>query len=933
LRVFHVNHGIELLGNSLFIEKHCKKLKDFILLTFRLSRLPNAYNWRERLGSIKLIKQEDSILSLNELQRNVPEKFSSLLRGTLNINGLSVEQNTLLTKYPSITDLLVSFGLVEFDLAKALRDLFAKRNLFITINVDFINGIWCFLYAHKDITNSDGSKLVNERFKDFPIKTITGEIKKLEECFAGDLENVNNDFSFLYKQYGKDTLTKVDASSLAELAQTENKQIVTFLSSIYEKVRITDKALFKRAFRQLLKIPHEELAKEPEKLVKALLSVFHFSIAYPNENLVEIGIIDFPVITENQTVANLSHTYFDKNYSSYINAEELYAERLFQGIDDISFISKNYLAECSKDQQQKFVDFLKRYHVSPGLKFFKSTLFKTNERVNLLSIDSSYQGFNNGYTNFRTQNEFYVFRDILKLADLYENLVVFWEELSKLKFINTLVSIISCNGYTRINPFVWLLRKNHKMFPMQGGNLVKEISEINEQILVKYLFNNEQKLHNCFHNNLDVILGALKFNSRLTNSDIIKCLQKLETFSFDETETLLVEHFAKATFLPEEVEELNTTCSLLALDKSIQNISGLVYLEKELEESPILFENINYFKNKFVYSFDNNENFKEAIRALKIPIKGIEDIELKQVEENSVLDVALIKKVVSDFSSKIRKSVTGFDIIDKCEIICCSQITIGIKGISDFNVQTDSFYDAKNNIYYFIDVRDLVEVISEQYNWPLIETRKLRKLLDNTVKNEDYQVGQVFTLNNDKFTEEVNEFIKELEGTEWSQHIVELKELIQLDTAPGVQKKKVYNLLAKLKLAKYRNIQFDNVNERDREFNYLEGNGEKYIVHSARGSFAYIAPIELLKMRDEGYLMALDFGNKIPIKIYHRAEEILKLNTNHLLLYQNDKTTEELFAFCENNQSANKRLLFIDRDHASNKSKELLKLMIPDEEY
>jgi len=59
----------------------------------------------------------------------------------------------------------------------------------------------------------------------------------------------------------------------------------------------------------------------------------------------------------------------------------------------------------------------------------------------------------------------------------------------------------------------------------------------------------------------------------------------------------------------------------------------------------------------------------------------------------------------------------------------------------------------------------------------------------------------------------------------------------------------------------------------------------------------------------------------------------LKLNTNHLLLYQNDKTTEELFAFCENNQSANKRLLFIDRDHASNKSKELLKLMIPDEEY
>jgi hypothetical protein len=51
------------------------------------------------------------------------------------------------------------------------------------------------------------------------------------------------------------------------------------------------------------------------------------------------------------------------------------------------------------------------------------------------------------------------------------------------------------------------------------------------------------------------------------------------------------------------------------------------------------------------------------------------------------------------------------------------------------------------------------------------------------------------------------------------------------------------------------------------------------------------------------------------------------------LLYQNDKTIEELFAFCESNQSANKRLLIIDKDHASNKSKELLKLMIPDDEF
>lgn len=937
LRVFNLNHGIELLGNSLFIEKHCRNFKDLIILTFRLSRLSTVKTWREKFGRVKLLNKDDSLFSLNELQRNVPEKFSELLIGTLNINGLSVEQNVVLIKYPRIAELLVSFGLAEFDLAKALRDLFAKRNLLKTINVDLINGIWCFLYAHKDITNNDGSKLVNDRFKGFPIKTITDEIKKLEECFAGDLENANNDFSFLYQQYGKEALTKVDVSSLAEIAQTENKQVVGFLSGIHEKVRITDKALFKRAFKQLLKTQHEELAKEPEKLVKALLSVFHFSISYPNENLVEYGIIDFPVLTENQTVANLSHTYFDKNYSSYINAEDLYAERLFQGIEDIPFISKDYLAKCSEDQKQKFVDFLKQYFVSPGLKVFSKAELKTEDGfyLNVTKYDKSYAHYNAGYPKFKTNHNFNLIIDLVKIEGKYNNLCFFWSKFSTINNIDLFFNEIICSrsmSYKHPNPFVWLISNKGKFCPMSDGS-VKNFSDVYTFDLFELIFDDSVKIDVAICESLKQKLKCLNLKKRLSNVDIIKALQNLNEFSFDDSEKLILEHFSKATFTQEEIEELNVSCSLLAQDKSIQKIEKLVYLEKELEESPVLLESTNYSKNKFVYNFDYNESYKKAIRALKISIKGIEDIELKQVDESLGLDAVLIKKVVFDFSNKLLKSAADLELIEKSEFKSCSQIKIGINGITDFNAQTDSFYDSINNIYYFIDIRDLTELICEQYNWPLIENRKLRKLLEKPVKNENRQGGQDIAMKNDKFTEEVNAFIKEIEGTEWSHHIVELKELLQLGTSPGEQKKKVYNLLAKLKLAKFRNIQFENVDESYRQFNYLEGNDEKYIVHSARGSFAYIAPIELLKMRDEGYMIALDFGNKTPIKIYHKAEEILSLNTNHLLLYQNDKSIEELFTFCESNQSANKRLLIIDKDHASNKSKELLKLMIPEDEY
>src|SRR5690606_3536956 len=105
------------------------------------------------------------------------------------------------------------------------------------------------------------------------------------------------------------------------------------------------------------------------------------------------------------------------------------------------------------------------------------------------------------------------------------------------------------------------------------------------------------------------------------------------------------------------------------------------------------------------------------------------------------------------------------------------------------------------------------------------------------------------------------------------------------------EKQKLYNLIAKLKLAKDTSIHFDKA---EKDFNHLSNGDEKYFVHSARGSFAYIHPNEILRMRDEGYKMALDFGSENRIKIYNTAEDILSLNTSHLLAYQYEKTFNEL---------------------------------------
>jgi hypothetical protein len=87
-------------------------------------------------------------------------------------------------------------------------------------------------------------------------------------------------------------------------------------------------------------------------------------------------------------------------------------------------------------------------------------------------------------------------------------------------------------------------------------------------------------------------------------------------------------------------------------------------------------------------------------------------------------------------------------------------------------------------------------------------------------------------------------------------------------------------------------------------------------------------------MRDEGFKMALDFGSKTPIKIYQTAEEILSLNTSHLLAYQyEEKTMDDLFDFCEHNRDAHKHLLVIDRDNSREKSNDIFKLLNPEYDY
>ena len=163
------------------------------------------------------------------------------------------------------------------------------------------------------------------------------------------------------------------------------------------------------------------------------------------------------------------------------------------------------------------------------------------------------------------------------------------------------------------------------------------------------------------------------------------------------------------------------------------------------------------------------------------------------------------------------------------------------------------------------------------------------------------------------FLTEVENFIesmKEVEDIYDADKIEDLKSILAEFKNHPKEKQLTFNLLAKLKLCKKLSLNYD----RNWEFNSIESGNEKFLIHSARGSFAYIHPNEILKMKDDGYKMAIDYGTK-DIRIYYSHTEIIALYQNYLMLYQGSPNEEDILSICKNSMGKEKfHFLIADRE-------------------
>ncbi|MFN8438246.1 MAG: hypothetical protein U0V72_11490 [Cytophagales bacterium] len=365
--------------------------------------------------------------------------------------------------------------------------------------------------------------------------------------------------------------------------------------------------------------------------------------------------------------------------------------------------------------------------------------------------------------------------------------------------------------------------------------------------------------------------------------------------------------------------ENSTLVSLREFFLSKTNFNKNTIAEKLSSNKIMLLNTFELLKEKGIELTNDNEFsiFKEIVRVINSSRTKGQELIIQDEYNFGVLEEKSTEwKTINDFSIYLfNGSMPKTVKLDKIQDYIFYQYNdtdFAVNGNSIFiNESTDS-------------KKTLQKVASDDTNnfsfedlWSLFEDNK------KDTKQEKQEA-------NSTFLDDVNEFISELEGTEWNDFVPELKNILELSVSHPKEKQKLFNLIAKIKLAKELDIHLEVANK---DYNHLENGSEKYFVHSARGAFAYIHPNEILKMKDEGYKMALDFSTKSRIKIYETAEEILQLNTNHILAYQHEKTMDELFSFCQANRDANKHLLIIDKNNSGEKSRALLKLLNIEDDY
>ena len=392
-----------------------------------------------------------------------------------------------------------------------------------------------------------------------------------------------------------------------------------------------------------------------------------------------------------------------------------------------------------------------------------------------------------------------------------------------------------------------------------------------------------------------------------------------------------------------------------------------ILLDAQLVEGETCFlPNENYAWKPTKELFISDEGFEKNVDSsnkLHSDFKSLKDVfEIQELSKNNLI-------IKTEGENKTREVDTFFN--ERAKYLAC-KLNNGYKNIEELankiieKIKDHSFYECsqikyvfpENNPIYeksidFIGQEDVIKFTGywknnekvRQFLYNQIDDEQLpRTWFDNLISRweekeiiakleDDFGPSLWGSPNNEEqetqrdFIKEVEDYIdnhlKEVEDIYDDDKITELKNMLQNFSNHEKGKQEAFNMLAKLKLCKKEGLLF----KKDWKRNEVEEGEVKYFIHSARGAFAYIHPNEILRMQDEGFKMAIDYG-RLDIRIYEKAEEIISLYENYLMLYQKPEDIDDVIKICEESKSRSKfHFLIVDSEKQTDDVQAILKLM------
>jgi len=772
------------------------------------------------------------------------------------------------------------------------------------------------------------------------IKCVDKEFRKSTDCFISDHYNNNQLIaSWLPNIELVNQVAQEYAPRTNQVAEWKNFFALIGCVELTDKQNVFDAKLdFIIASQDKLKEKHFEILKSISDLHKAKSDnglYFAFENALSQINLQ----------TSNDEWHLPNSIHLSNSYKPKLNLQN---DETINST--LLFLSEKYLP----NEIEKY--FLTDIGVNDSFKFFTSEL-KRNE------IPTSYRQKFESINNYIVQNatQYGSQHRLLNHIDLnYKSLLgeykyseIFWKEIKKpnskhLKFLfqestykcgyngsvnvsleNYVVSFIKQNATlpNQVND----LKKPTELFSFLLSEYITDKNDLQKFDLSEIHFNNDQS------KSLEDILGIKKLLSQkhciellsrtenriaqeqITALQIVKILSSYTPTDDEKTKLFLLNknlewkpldklfHSKEEQFQIEPSQNLHEDFYSIADSFGIQELSEDNLVLKTKPKTPTVTDEIEVFfksKSKFI--------------AFKIDHSNYEEVEVGIIEKIipfEFYEVTSIAKVFPEVSPIYNNEIDFHFSEDENKILFKGNWKTN-NTVIDFLFQLVQHEKIERlwfeNLINRWDDDKIIEKLNEEVGTTPSEWNSTRQ----TENGE----------NKKSFLDEVNDYIdsmKEVEDIYDEEKVEELKSILAAFKDQPDGKRKAFNLLAKLKLCKRIGLSYDN----SWVFNKVDNGNERYFIHSARGSFAYIHPIEILQMRDEGFKMAIDFGTH-DIRVYNSHSEIIELYQNYLMLYQGKPSEDDVLSICEDNQAKAKfHFLIVDREKQTNDALAILKIL------